>query len=78
MAKIKTNKAKKTTKTVKTDYPVEGKPAETKPSYRAEPIKNGWIVEKTWTDKDGKYQCEKMYHEQNPFDEDPMEKEEED
>ncbi len=46
-----------------------------KPRYEVEAISNGWIVTKTWTDKEGMYKCEKVYHEENPFEKDPMKSE---
>jgi hypothetical protein len=63
MAKIKTNK---------TSPVAESKSSASKARYSAEEIKNGWIVEKSWTDEKGMYHCEKVYHENNPFEGNPM------
>ncbi len=49
------------------DTPV--KSPETKPSFEVRPIKNGFLVRKTWTDKEGRYQNEESYSETNPFEE---------
>lgn len=61
MAKIKTN--------LKKDSPMVEKSPETKPRYSVEEIENGYIVEKSWTNKDGRYCCTKTYYEENPLEE---------
>lgn len=46
--------------------------SQTKPSYNIEPIDNGWLVRKSWTDKDGRWQERKKFLEENPLDKEAM------
>jgi hypothetical protein len=65
--KVKTNlKKKKSSSSTKSDSSPSVK--REKPSYNVEEISNGWIVTKSWTNKDGMYQSEKIYHADNPID----------
>lgn len=43
--------------------------------YSIQKISNGYIIEKSWTDKNGGYQCTKTYSEKNPIDNESSEKE---
>lgn len=68
MAKIKTNKARKESKTVKATSP-DNKSipnTENNPRYSIRQISNGWLVSKNWSDKDGKYHEEEIYHKEKP------------
>lgn len=62
--KIKSNKSI-TKSTVKSSKP--GGDMSQKPRYTVEPISNGFILEKSYYDKSGKYCCVKTYHEKNPL-----------
>lgn len=65
--KVSSNKSKNKSKTVKTTRDTVSN-YQTKPRFSVEPIKNGFLVEKSWTDKDGRYNSEKNYSETNPLD----------
>lgn len=73
--KVTSNKAKSSTKSVKTDKYISGSDTATKPRYQVEEISNGFILEKSWCDEKGKYHCVKKYHETNPLEEETEEKE---
>ncbi len=62
---VSTNKSKNKEYKMTTATPVKS-PA-TKPSFNVEPIDNGWILSKSWCDKDGKYCNEKRYVDENPL-----------
>lgn len=78
MAKIKTNKAKKSSRTVKTSSPDNKSIANTEknPNYSIRQISNGWLVSKSWNDKEG-YHSEEIYHKDKPAGLDSMVDEEE-
>jgi hypothetical protein len=64
---VSTNKTSKS-KTVKMDTSTPSKASQaTKPSFSVEPIENGWILSKSYTDKDGKWCNERKYVEENPL-----------
>jgi len=71
--KIKSNKSSAKSQ-VKSNKP-EGGDMSQKPRYTVEPISNGFILEKSYYDKSGKYCCEKTYRETNPLEEEVDEKE---
>lgn len=39
---------------------------DTNPRYTIRQISNGWLVEKSWSTKDGKYHSEEIYHKDKP------------
>lgn len=81
MAKIKTNKAKKEAKTVKSTSSPDIKSipnTENNPRYDIRQISNGWLVSKSWNDKDGKYHSEEIYHKEKPGGLDALEESSED
>jgi hypothetical protein len=80
MANVKTNKAKKEPKKVKSDA-TDNKSipnTEKNPRYTIRQISNGWLVDKSWTDKDDKYHSEEIYHKDKPDGLDAMVSEEDD
>lgn len=62
--KVKTNKSKSSPKVKSNSGSVS---MESKPRTSIEEIENGFIVEKTYTDKNGKYCCEKTYYKEDPL-----------
>jgi len=72
--KIKSNKSSYKS-SVKSNKPEIGQDMSEKPRYTVEEISNGFILEKSYTDKSGKYCCVKTYHETNPLEEESDEKE---
>ncbi|HTJ52626.1 MAG TPA: hypothetical protein VL443_24390 [Cyclobacteriaceae bacterium] len=72
--KISSNKKKGNS--VKSSGIVEKKISEANDErYSVQKISNGYITEKSWTDKNGAYQCVKTYSEKNPIDNEASEKE---
>jgi len=69
MGTIKTNKAKNKGKSVKSDANDNKKVPNTEhnPRYNIRQISNGWLSSKSWSDKDGKYHEEEIYHKENPI-----------
>lgn len=71
--KISTNKSKKKADTdaskemkVDTSVPTISDLSQP-PSFSVRPIKNGFLVEKSWRDKKGNYQNETEYRAENPL-----------
>lgn len=64
---IKTNKSKTKTKALVMDASTPVKPKERPPSWEVRPIDNGFIIHKSWTDKNGDYQREEMFSPENPL-----------
>ncbi len=66
--KVKAGSSKNKKKTDKTSSPDNaGIPnTENNPRYTIRQISNGWLVDKSWSDKDGKYHSEEIYHEEKP------------
>jgi len=63
---VSTNKTKG--KSVKMDTSTPAKSSmETKPTFSVEPIDNGWILSKSYTDKNGKWCNERKYVDDNPL-----------
>lgn len=44
-----------------------GSKQDEKASFGVRPIKNGFLVNKSWTDKEGRYQSEEMFSATNPL-----------
>lgn len=72
MAKIKTNKSE--VKKLDTGSPVL--PKAQPPSYEVRPIKDGFLITKSWRDKNGDYQSEESFSEDNPLEGGKMSKKE--
>lgn len=66
--KIKTNVSSKSDKASSNDNPGV-KNTENNASYSIRQISNGWLVSKSWNDKDGKYHSEEVYHDKKPINE---------
>lgn len=71
--KITSNKtSKKTDKAEKSEtIKMDTKPEKTKPtpaSFNVDPIENGFVVSKSWTDDEGRWQSKKTYFKENPID----------
>ena len=63
---VTTNKSK--SKSVKMDTSTPNKSSQaTKPSFSVEPIDNGWILSKSYSDKNGKWCNERRYVDDNPL-----------
>lgn len=71
--KISTNKSKAGS-SVKSERYTSNEDTSNKPRYSVEPISNGFILEKSWCDKVGKYHCVKRYHETNPLEDEGNDK----
>lgn len=70
--KISSNKSSKKEKKAESDSEIKfstspGKAYEEKASFNVRAIKNGFLVSKSWTDKEGRYQSEESYSEKNPL-----------
>jgi len=66
--KVSTNKSKD--KSEKGEIKLNTKPGgshDEKASFNVRPIKNGFLVNKSWTDKEGRYQSEETYSATNPL-----------
>lgn len=72
--KISTNKSQKAP-VAKSERYASDEDTSTKPRYTVEQISNGFILEKSWCDKVGKYHCVKRYHETNPLEDEENDKE---
>lgn len=69
--KISSNKAKGADKKVKSSKSssIGEMPSGKNESWSVDKISNGYIVNKSWTDKEGRYQSTRTYSETNPLDE---------
>ena len=64
--KVRTNASrKKSEKSDKNDNP-KVKNTEKNPSFNVREISNGWLVSKSWTDEEGNYKSEEIYHADKP------------
>ncbi len=69
--KVSSNKSKSKSKSVKSskgENTISSSSSENKPRYGVEQITNGFIIDKSWSDKDGRYHSTKTYSETNPLD----------
>lgn len=71
--KVTTNKTAKKkesseSKEMKVDTSTPSKSPETPANFSIEAIKNGFLVRKSWTDKNGHYQNETEFRQDNPLD----------
>jgi hypothetical protein len=64
--KVKSGSSKKTKKTEASPDNKSIPNTENNPRYTIRQISNGWLVDKSWSDKDGKYHSEEIYHENKP------------
>lgn len=63
---VRTNAKKKKSEKDPHDNPGI-KNTESNVSINVKEISNGFIVSKSWSDKDGKYHSEEVYHKDNPI-----------
>lgn len=69
--KVKIKKSEGSSKVKTNDSPKVAN-TENNPDYNVRQISNGWLVRKSWSDKDGKYHTEEVYHKDNPIDENEL------